>query len=149
MAFANITAAWEAYPPKRVPVDTEWAQGTGVVKNAVTIYKGSAVVEEYSGSAHTGYLVYADDGSASDTFVGVAAETVVGDGSKKIRVWKKGLFPFKKSSPSIADVGVTFYIDDASDPITVDSAGNLAIGVCEEVDSDAGVVWLRIDGFAK
>lgn len=144
MAFANLTEAWETYPWKNVPADKTPYIRTMIVKSGTTIYKGSPVVNEHSGAALTGYAVYADDASASDAFVGIALETVTGDGTKTIRCLTAGWFPFVKGTPAITDLDVKFYVDAATDPKTVDNAGNLVIGTCVEIDATNGIVYLDI-----
>ena len=107
MAFGNITAEHECNP-RRIPNDDS-AYTHYVVKSGVTIYKGSLVVFEDS-TGLTGYVTYASN-TASETFAGVAAQTVTGDGTAKIKVWRQGLFEFVKGTPAITDVGTEFYCD--------------------------------------
>ncbi len=145
MAFGNITAEHECNP-RRIPNDDS-AYTHYVVKNGVTVYKGSLVVFE-DDSGLTGYVTYASN-TASETFAGVAAQTVTGDGTAKIKVWRQGLFEFVKGTPAITDVGTEFYCDGGTSgtPATVQSGTTTGckVGCC--VDYLSATVVLAIDNY--
>jgi hypothetical protein len=145
MAFGNITAEHECNP-RRIPNDDS-AYTHYVVKSGVTIYKGSLVVFEDS-TGLTGYVTYASN-TASETFAGVAAQTVTGDGTAKIKVWRQGLFEFVKGTPAITDVGTEFYCDGGASgtPATVQSGTTTGckVGCC--VDYLTATVVLAVDNY--
>ncbi len=145
MAFGNITAEHECNP-RRIPNDDS-AYTHYVVKNGVTVYKGSLVVFE-DDSGLTGYVTYASN-TASETFAGVAAQTVTGDGTAKIKVWRQGLFEFVKGTPAITDVGTEFYCDGGTSgtPATVQSGTTTGckVGCC--VDFLSATVVLAVDNY--
>ncbi len=146
MAFGNITAEHECNP-RRIPNDDS-AYTHYVVKSGVTVYKGSLVVFEYDTTALSGYVTYASN-SANETFAGVAAQTVTGDGTAKIKVWRQGLFEFVKGTPAITDVGTEFYCDGGSSgtPATVQSGTTTGckVGCC--VDYLSSTVVLAVDNY--
>jgi len=146
MAFANLTAEHECNP-RRIPNDDS-AYTHYVVKSGVTIYKGSLVVFEYDTTALSGYVTYASN-SANETFAGVAAQTVTGDGTAKIKVWRQGLFEFVKGTPAVTDVGTEFYCDGGSSgtPATVQSGTTTGckVGCC--VDYLSSTVVLAVDNY--
>lgn len=146
MAFANLTAEHECNP-RRIPNDDS-AYTHYVVKSGVTIYKGSLVVFEYDTTALTGYVTYASN-TASETFAGVAAQTVTGDGTAKIKVWRQGLFEFVKGTPAITDVGTEFYCDGGTSgtPATAQSGTTTGckVGCC--VDYLSSTVVLAVDNY--
>jgi hypothetical protein len=145
MAFENLSAEHECNP-RRIPNDDS-AYTHYVVKNGVTVYKGSLVVFEDS-TGLTGYVTYASN-TASETFAGVAAQTVTGDGTAKIKVWRKGLFEFIKGTPAITDVGTEFYCDGGTSgtPATVQSGTTTGckVGCC--VDYLSATVVLAVDNY--
>jgi len=145
MAFGNISAEHECNP-RRIPNDDS-AYTHYVVKNGVTIYKGSLVVFEDS-TGLTGYVTYASN-TASETFAGVAAQTVTGDGTAKIKVWRRGLFEFIKGTPAITDVGTEFYCDGGTSgtPATVQSGTTTGckVGCCVDYLSSTAV--LAVDNY--
>ncbi len=145
MAFGNITAEHECNP-RRIPNDDS-AYTHYVVKSGVTIYKGSLVVFE-DDTGLTGYVTYASN-TASETFAGVAAQTVTGDGTAKIKVWRQGLFEFVKGTPAITDVGTEFYCDGGTSgtPATVQSGTTTGckVGCC--VDYLSTTVVLAVDNY--
>ena len=145
MAFGNITAEHECNP-RRIPNDDS-AYTHYVVKSGVTIYKGSLVVFEDS-TGLTGYVTYASN-TASETFAGVAAQTVTGDGTAKIKVWRQGLFEFVKGTPAITDVGTEFYCDGGTSgtPVKVQSGTTTGCkaGCC--VDYLSSTVVLAVDNY--
>lgn len=145
MAFGNITAEHECNP-RRIPNDDS-AYTHYVVKSGVTIYKGSLVVFE-DDTGLTGYVTYASN-TASETFAGVAAQTVTGDGTAKIKVWRQGLFEFVKGTPAITDVGTEFYCDGGASgtPATVQSGTTTGckVGCC--VDYLSTTVVLAVDNY--
>jgi hypothetical protein len=145
VAFGNITAEHECNP-RRIPNDDS-AYTHYVVKSGVTIYKGSLVVFE-DDTGLTGYVTYASN-TASETFAGVAAQTVTGDGTAKIKVWRQGLFEFVKGTPAITDVGTEFYCDGGTSgtPATVQSGTTTGckVGCC--VDYLSATVVLAVDNY--
>ena len=145
MAFGNISAEHECNP-RRIPNDDS-AYTHYVVKNGVTIYKGSLAVFEDS-TGLTGYVKYASN-TASETFAGVAAQTVTGDGTAKIKVWRRGLFEFIKGTPAITDVGTEFYCDGGASgtPATVQSGTmtGCKVGCCVDYLSSTAV--LAVDNY--
>jgi hypothetical protein len=145
MAFGNITAEHECNP-RRIPNDDS-AYTHYVVKSGVTIYKGSLVVFE-DDTGLTGYVTYASN-TASETFAGVAAQTVTGDGTAKIKVWRQGLFEFVKGTPAITDVGTEFYCDGGASgtPATVQSGTTTGckVGCCVDYLSSTAV--LAVDNY--
>jgi hypothetical protein len=145
MAFGNITAEHECNP-RRIPNDDS-AYTHYVVKSGVTIYKGSLVVFE-DDTGLTGYVTYASN-TASETFAGVAAQTVTGDGTAKIKVWRKGLFEFVKGTPAITDVGTEFYCDGGASgtPATAQSGTTTGckVGCC--VDYLTSTAVLAVDNY--
>lgn len=140
MVWANLSAARDYYP-RRLPHDTEEAQVKLIVKSGETIYKGSIV--EYETGA-TGYVV---PGADQDALAGVAAETVVGDGTLTITLWTKGEHYFAKTTPAITDVGKEVYCTADVDPGTVDASGTNKVG--RVTDYDASGLWVRIDNYAS
>ena len=146
MAFENLTEEHQCNP-RRIPNDDS-AYTNYVVKSGVTIYKGSLVVFEYDTTALTGYVTDASN-TASETFAGVAAQTVTGDGTAKTKVWRQGLFEFVKGTPAVTDVGTEFYCDGGASgtPATVQSATatGCKVGCC--VDFLSSTVVLAIDNY--
>ena len=145
MAFGNITAEHECNP-RRIPNDDS-GYTHYVVKRGETIHKGSLVVFE-DDTGLTGYVTYASN-TASETFAGVAAQTVTGDGAAKIKVWRKGLFEFVKGTPAITDVGTEFYCDGGASgtPATVQSGTSTGckVGCC--VDYLTATAVLAVDNY--
>jgi hypothetical protein len=96
----------------------------------------------------TGYVTYASN-TASETFAGVAAQTVTGDGTAKIKVWRKGLFEFIKGTPAVTDVGTEFYCDEGASgtPATVQSSSSTGckVGCC--VDYLTSTAVLAVDNY--
>lgn len=110
---------------------------------AVAIYQGTIVNVNSSGYADVG----GDD--ASETFAGIAAETVDNSGGsagdKNVRVWKEGVFKLSFGATATqATVGSVAY---ASDSQTVDLAANLTndveVGTVVEF-VDASTVRVKI-----
>jgi len=145
VAFENLSAEHECNP-RRIPNDDS-AYTHYVVKSGVTIYKGSLVVFE-DDTGLTGYVTYAAN-LASETFAGVAAQTATGDGTAKIKVWRKGLFEFIKGTPAITDVGTEFYCDGGATgtPATVQSGTTTGckVGCC--VDYLSSTAILAVDNY--
>jgi hypothetical protein len=144
MAFANISAAHDNDPKGLTGTHNDFGYYT--VKSGTTIYKGSLVCIEYSGGI-TGYAVYASN-TASEIFVGVAAETVVGDGTATIKVWKRGRHRFLKGTAAITDVGVPFYCDGGATgtPATVQSGTPTGpiVGYGYAIDGTTAI-WVNIE----
>ncbi len=121
-------------------------QGGSVVH---TIYKGAIVMMDVSDV--DGYAQSRDsaiNATSSDVFLGVAAEKVAvtaddtADGSKKVRVWRKGIFAFPVGSLAKTDIGAPIYASSSQD-VTTTSTNNLWIGTL--VDVDATWAWVEID----
>lgn len=140
MVWGNITAAFDT-KAKGLTGNDQFDCAWYIVKNGSTIYKGSLVVNE---ATLTGYVVPADDASASDVFVGVAAETVVGDGTLTIAVYRRGLHSFNKTSAGVTDVNRAFYCDAATGPTTIDNAGNIIVGYGRATDGSSRL-WIDIE----
>jgi len=143
MVWANISAGFDT-KARGITGNDQYDCAWYVVKNGSTIYKGSLVVNEHSGAALTGYVVPADDVSASDVFLGVAAETVIGDGTLTIAVYRKGQHSFYKGTAAITDVNVAFYCDAATGPTTIDNSGNVIVGYGREADGTTRL-WIDIE----
>ena len=145
MTWAQATSH-NANPRKLMNNDADYAEY--IVNSGDTIYKNTLVVFEYVTSALTGYVTYAQN-TANETFAGVAAEQVTGDGTKVIKVWRKGFFEFVKSTPAITDVGTEFYCDGGSSgtDATVQSGTTTGckVGMC--VAYKTSNVVLSIDGY--
>ena len=101
----------------------------------------------------SGYAVNATD-AASETFAGVAYETVDNSGGsagdKEIRVVTTGTFVFTDGggNGAITDVGVQFNISDNQTVTDAATTNNLKAGVCVE-SIDANTTRIRIDRFAS
>jgi hypothetical protein len=146
MAFGNLTAEHECNP-RRIPNDDS-AYTHYVVKNGVTIYKGSLVVFEYDTTALTGCVTYASN-AANEIFAGVAAQTATGDGAAKIKVWRKGMFEFVKGTPALSDVGTEFYCDGGTSgtPAKVQSGTTTGCKVGRCVDYLSATVVVAVDNY--
>uniref|UniRef100_A0A6M3XV99 Uncharacterized protein n=1 Tax=viral metagenome TaxID=1070528 RepID=A0A6M3XV99_9ZZZZ len=144
MTWAQATTH-QAKPRKLTNTDADYAEY--VVKSGHTIYKNTLVVFEDS-SGLTGYVTYAEN-AASETFAGVAATTVTGDGTATIKVYRKGFFEFVKDTPAITDVGTEFYCDGGSSgtDATVQSGTTTGckVGMC--VGYKTSNLVLSIDGY--
>ncbi len=95
-----------------------------------------------------GYLYPARSGTASDSFVGVAYETVDNStgaaGAAICRVEKSGSFVFGASSAATqADIGQAYYAAD-DQTVTIANTGNQLIGYAVEI-IDSSDVRIRID----
>lgn len=101
----------------------------------------------------SGYAVNATD-TATDTFAGVAYETVDNSGGlagdKEIRVLTTGTFVFADggANGAVTDVGVEFKIVDNQTVTDASTTNNIKVGVCVE-SIDAGSTRIRIDRFAS
>lgn len=108
---------------------------------SVTIYKGT-MVNVYVAD---GYAYPGRNGTSTDKFVGVATETVSGNGtagSARVKVFKTGTFLFAASGMAQTDVGKAAYISD-DQTITLTSTSAQLCGYIEEVLS-ATLVRVRI-----
>jgi len=81
--------------------------------------------------------------------VGIAMESIDNtggsNGDKYVKVWRKGVFKLKKASPALTDIGVSFYVKDDEEVQTAANATNdVLVGVCIDIDSDAGEIWVEI-----
>lgn len=122
--------------------------GAGTLSH--TVYKGSAVVCDVSdtdGYFRAAPLTSSVNAASGDIFGGVAAERqVVGaadlaDGSKKLTVYRNGVWGFPKGTCAQTDIGAPAYASD-DDTITPTSTNNFWVGDIVEVD--ATYVWVDI-----
>ena len=114
---------------------------SGLVNSGATIYAGTLVTRLASG----GNLVPAGTASAG-VAVGVAEETVTGDGVKTLE-YSRGCYQFANSASgdliTTADIGNTCYVVDNQTVAKTDSSGTRkAAG--KIVDVDAGGVWVEV-----
>ena len=114
---------------------------SGLVNSGATIYTGTLVTRLASG----GNLVPGGTASAG-VVVGVAEETVVGDGVKTLE-YSRGCFQFANSASgdliAAGDIGATCYIVDNDTVAKTDnSAARKAAG--KIIDVDAGGVWVEV-----
>lgn len=122
--------------------------GAGSV--AHTVYKGSIVVCDVSdtdGYGRAAPLTSSVNAASGDLFLGVAAEQIAvtssdtADGSKKVLVYKNGVFGFPVGSVAQTDIGAAAYASD-DQTITTTSTNNFFVGDIEGVD--ATYVWVNI-----
>lgn len=114
---------------------------------AVTIYKGGVIIMDVSDSNYVQKHASTITATSSDVFLGIAAEglSVVAadtDGSKSLRVWRKGVFAFVKGALTIGDRGKAVYASDDG-TVTLTSSNNVWIGYL--VDVDGTYAWVEID----
>lgn len=114
---------------------------SGLVNSGATIYAGTLVTRLASG----GNLVPGGTASAG-VAVGVAEETVTGDGVKTLE-YSRGCYQFANSASgdliTTADIGNTCYVvDNQTVAKTDNSAARKAAG--KIVDVDAGGVWVEV-----
>ena len=115
---------------------------------AVKIPKGALVNINAAGFAANG------GDTASDTFAGVAYETVDNSsgaaGDKEIRVDTTGTFVFVDGGGNGAqtDVGIEFKIVDNQTVTDVATTNNIKAGICVE-SIDANTVRIRVDRYAS
>lgn len=112
-----------------------------VVNNAATLYAGTLVTLLTA----TGLAVSGGTASAGIA-VGVASETITGDGVKTTDV-ERGIFQFANSAAADliakADIGATCYVvDNQTVAKTDNSAARKAAG--KIIDVDAGGVWVEV-----
>lgn len=112
-----------------------------VVNNGATIYAGTLVTLLTA----TGLAVSGGTASAGIA-VGVASETITGDGVKTTDV-ERGIFQFANSAAADliakADIGATCYVvDNQTVAKTDNSAARKAAG--KIIDVDAGGVWVEV-----
>jgi hypothetical protein len=132
-----MTAATEGRNTKRRNAEL----GSGVVNAGATLFAGTLVTRLAAG----GNLVTAGTASAGAA-VGVAEETITGDGVK-VATYRRGCFQFANSAAGDAiaagDIGATCYIADNQTVAKTDNAGaRKAAG--KIVDVDAGGVWVDV-----
>lgn len=132
-----MTAATEGRNTKRRDAD----RIVGLVNSAATIYAGTLV----SRLTANGNLVRAGTAN-SGAAVGVAEETVTGDGTTTL-TYRRGCFQFHNSGSgdaiAVKDIGATCYIaDDQTVALTDDDAARKAAG--KIIDVDAGGVWVLV-----
>ena len=110
-----------------------------VLANAV-IYKGALLVDVGTGYAQPG------SGIGVYTFLGVAAEAATGsstDGGVRVRVYKKGVFQYTKTTAVATDLGVEMFIHD-DQPVGTSSTNTNGCGYCVDV-VDGSTIKLQID----
>ena len=125
---------------------TNYASGT----TAYTVYAGAPVVDDVSDT--DGYFRDCPTGSSvnsatGDVFGGIAAETVAvtsadtADGSKRLTVFRNGVWGFPKGNCAQTDIGAPAYASDTN-TVTTTSSNNYWIGMIEEMDDT--YVWVNI-----
>lgn len=133
---------------------TNYASGN----TAFTVYKGSPVTCDVSDT--DGYFRDTPTGASvnsatGDVFGGIAAETIAvtsadtADGSKKLIVYRNGVWGFPKGSIAITDIGAAAYASDTN-TLTTTSTNNYLVGVITDVDAtyvwvDIAPVWMRVN----
>ena len=140
-----MTALTQAFEPAR-------KNGGYVLYNvgaSQTIWKGSLVVTRGDGYLYP--LATPSSGRASDTFVGIADESVNNSagsaGAFSCHVWKTGSFLVALGSAAITDLGTEYYgADDAT--VSTTSTNAVAVGTCTEY-INASQIRIRIDQFTK
>ena len=113
----------------------------GLVNTGATIYAGTLLTR----LAASGNIVPAGTASAG-VAVGVAEESVVGDGIKTVE-YSRGCYQFKNSASGdligLGDIGNTCYVVDNDTVAKTDnSAARKAAG--KIIDVDAGGVWVEV-----
>lgn len=132
-----MTAATEGHNTKRRNAD----QVSALVNSGATIYAGTLVTRLTSG----GNAVAAGTANAGAA-VGVAEDTVTGDGVKTI-TYSRGCYQFANSASgdliATSDIGATCYIaDDQTVAKTDNSGARKAAG--KIIDVDASGVWVEV-----
>ena len=132
-----MTAATEGRNTRRRNAD----HASGVVNAGATLYAGTLVTRLTA----NGNLVAAGTASAGPA-VGVAEETVTGDGIKTA-TYRRGCFQFANSTSTdliaAGDIGATCYVVDNQTGAKTDSSGTRkAAG--KIVDVDAAGVWVDV-----
>ena len=119
-------------------------RGAGNV--AYTTYKGAVMMCDVSDT--DGYFGPKDVNAADgDIFGGIAAEqqkitsSDAADGSKRITVYRNGVWGFAKGTLAITDIGATVWASTDND-VTTTNTNALPIGVIEDVDDT--YVWVNI-----
>lgn len=132
-----MTAATEGRNTKRRNAD----QVSHLVNTGATIFAGTLVtLLTASGKAVPGGT------AAAGAAVGVAEDTVIGDGVSQVNT-RRGCFQFANSASTdliaIKDIGATCYVvDDSTVALTDNSAARKAAG--KIIDVDAGGVWVLV-----
>lgn len=112
-----------------------------VVNNAATLYAGTLVTLLTA----TG-LAVAGGTAAAGPAVGVASETITGDGVKTTDV-ERGIFQFANSAAADliekADIGADCYVVDNQTVALTDNAGARE-RAGKIIDVDAGGVWVEV-----
>ena len=115
---------------------------SGLVNSGATIYTGTLVTRLASG----GNLVPGGTASAG-VVVGVAEETVVGDGVKTLE-YSRGCFQFANSASgdliAAGDIGNTCYVVDNQTVAKTDGGGGARKAAGTIIDVDAGGVWVEV-----
>lgn len=115
--MSDLTASRDDKRQEGVLVDVALA--------AVKVFKGSILTFNSSG--------YADVGDASETFAGIAMETVDNSGGsagdKSVRVWREGVVELNCSGASQATVGKNAFVSDDNTVHFTSAAGLVPIGV--------------------
>jgi len=118
---------------------------------AHTVYKGSLVICDVSdtdGYFRAAPLTSSTNAASGDISGGVAAEQVAvgsadtADGSKKVTVYRNGVWGFPVGGCAITDIGAAAYASD-DQTITPTSTNNFFVGYIEDVD--ATYVWVNIE----
>jgi hypothetical protein len=110
-----------------------------LVKTNQQIYAGSLVAVDANG------LLVPGADTAGLVFVGVALENVKGDGVKKCRVRRGGVFNFVSSGRAQVDVGaLATLVDDQTVGLAADTTNDIPCGRIAKVDSPTSV-WIDID----
>ncbi len=109
--------------------------GNGLVVTSETIYQGSLVFVTATGT-------YTSDISNAIACVGVALETVLGDGVKKIRCISYCEFLFPSTSVTAANLFVD-PIYAVNDTTVTDTAGTIEVGFLTEYPA-ADTAWVMV-----
>lgn len=125
--MADLTAATDDQRQEGVVVALPMA--------AVKVYKGAILTFNSAG--------YADVADASETFAGIAMETVDNSagsaGDKTVKVVREGIVTVGKSSAVQADCGLNAFVTDDSTVHTTSAAGLTPIGVVVGLVSSSAV----------
>lgn len=117
-------------------------QISGLVNSGATIYAGTLVTRLTSG----GNLVPAGTANAGAA-VGVAEDTVIGDGVKTL-TYRRGCYAFVNSAVSdeiaVSDIGATCYIVDDQTVAKTDGGGGARKAAGKIIDVDARGVWVLV-----
>lgn len=133
-----MTAATEGRNTKRRNAD----RVSHLVNSGATIYAGTLVTLLTA----TGNAVAAGTAAAGDA-VGVAEDTVVGDGVERVET-SRGCYQFANSASTDligrADIGATAYIADNQTVAKTDGGAGARKAAGKIIDVDAGGVWVLV-----